>query len=190
MKQIMVVVQLEQLQRTHREPRKYVPPPNHIHGVLARFKYVLTNELSKKVTAKKWKSILLNERLSSWAMWWQMKLVNKHEEGQVNPRGEVALDPKGLRSLLGLANYYSCFVQDFSKVARTLSDLLKKWLSQEWDEPCHQAFGELKSKLSSPPVLKFVDFDKHFEVHTGRVTLPLADCWCKMNGHCIWKHEA
>jgi hypothetical protein len=38
---------------------------------------------------------------------------------------------------------------------------------QEWDELCHQAFGELKNKLSSPPVLKFAKFDKPFEVHTG-----------------------
>jgi hypothetical protein len=47
-----------------------------------------------------------------------------------------------------------------------LSDLLKKGLFQEWDEPCHKAFRELKSKLSSPPVLKFPEFDKPFEVHT------------------------
>jgi len=36
-----------------------------------------------------------------------------------------------------------------------------------WDEPFHQVFGELKTKLSSPPVLKFLEFDKPFEVHTG-----------------------
>ena len=49
----------------------------------------------------------------------------------------------------------------------TLSDLLNKYLSQEWDEPCYQVFRELNSKLSSMPMLKFVDFDKPFEVHTG-----------------------
>ena len=47
-----------------------------------------------------------------------------------------------------------------------MSDLLKKGASQEWDEPCHQAFEELKSRLSSPPVLKFPEFDKLFEVYT------------------------
>jgi hypothetical protein len=44
---------------------------------------------------------------------------------------------------------------------------LKKWLSQEWDMPCHQTFGKLKSKLFSPPVLNFAEFDKPFEVHMG-----------------------
>ena len=24
----------------------------------------------------------------------------------------------------------------------------------------------------------------------GRVTLPLAECWCKMDGHSIWEYEA
>jgi hypothetical protein len=33
---------------------------------------------------------------------------------------------KGLRSLLGLAKYYHHFIQDFSKVAGTLSDLMEK----------------------------------------------------------------
>jgi len=72
-------------------------------------------------------------------------------------------------SLFGLAKYYYHFIQDFfSKVATTLPNLLeKKWLSLEWDELCHQAVGELKSKVSSPPVLKFAEFDKPFEVYTG-----------------------
>jgi hypothetical protein len=72
---------------------------------------------------------------------------------------------KWLRSFLGLANYYRRFIRDFSKVARSLSDLLKKGVSQEWAEPCHQAFWEIKSKLSSPHVVKFPEFDKPFEVH-------------------------
>src|ERR1700738_4845523 len=58
---------------------------------------------------------------------------------------------------------------------RTLPSLCKKWLSQEWDDPCHQAFGELKSKFSSSPMLKFVEFDKPLTCIRGRVILPLAD---------------
>jgi hypothetical protein len=43
---------------------------------------------------------------------------------------------------------------------------LKKGVNQVWDECCYRAFEELKNKLSSPPVLKFPEFDKPFEVHT------------------------
>jgi hypothetical protein len=35
------------------------------------------------------------------------------------------LTHKGCMSLLGLVKYYHHFIQDFSKVARTLSDLLE-----------------------------------------------------------------
>ena len=52
----------------------------------------------------------------------------------------------------------------------------KKWLSLEWDELCNQAVGELKNKVSSPPVLKFVEFDKPFEVYTGASDFALAEC--------------
>ena len=42
-KQIMVVAQLEQFQRTHREAKKDGPLPKHIRGLLARYKDWLTN---------------------------------------------------------------------------------------------------------------------------------------------------
>jgi hypothetical protein len=45
--QIMEVVPLEQLRETHGEARIDEPPPNHICGMLARYKNELTNILLK-----------------------------------------------------------------------------------------------------------------------------------------------
>jgi len=45
----MVDVQLEQLQGTYGEARKDGPPPNHIGGMLVRYKDVFTNVLHKKL---------------------------------------------------------------------------------------------------------------------------------------------
>ena len=73
---------------------------------------------------------------------------------------------KGLRSFLRLASYYRKFVRDFAKIAKPLSDLLKKSVSKIWDEHCYRAFGELKRRLTSAPVLKFSEFNKPFEVYT------------------------
>ena len=73
---------------------------------------------------------------------------------------------KGLRSFLGLASYYRKFVRDFAKIAKPLSDFLKKSVSEIWDEHCYRAFGELMRRLTSAPVLKFPEFKKSFEVHT------------------------
>ena len=74
---------------------------------------------------------------------------------------------KGLRSFLGLVSYYCKFVRDFAKIAKPLLDLLKKSVSEIWDEHCYRAFGELKHHLTSAPMLKFPEFKKPFEVHTN-----------------------
>ena len=41
---------------------------------------------------------------------------------------------KGVRSFLGLANFYQRFIQDYTQVARLLNDLLKKDVIFEWKE--------------------------------------------------------
>ena len=79
---------------------------------------------------------------------------------------EKSKTTKGLRSFLGLASYYRKFVRDFAKIAKPLSDLLKKSVSEIWDEHSYRAFGELKRRLTSAHVLKFPEFKKLFEVHT------------------------
>jgi hypothetical protein len=73
---------------------------------------------------------------------------------------------KGVRSFLGLAKYNRRFIKNFSKIAKPMSDLLKKNLTLDGTDSCEQAFQELKEKLSSPSVLKFPKFEKPFEVHT------------------------
>ena len=57
-------------------------------------------------------------------------------------------------------------MRDFAKITKPLSDLLKKSVSEIWDEHCYRAFWELKRRLTSAPVLKFPEFKKPFEVHT------------------------
>ena len=62
---------------------------------------------------------------------------------------------KGLRSFLRLASYYRKFVRDFAKIVKPLLDLLKKSMSEIWDEHRYRTFGELKRRLTSILVLKF-----------------------------------
>ncbi|KMT14518.1 hypothetical protein BVRB_4g072900 [Beta vulgaris subsp. vulgaris] len=71
-----------------------------------------------------------------------------------------------LRSFLGLANYYRKFIKGYSQKVSSLTDLLKKSQVWEWTERCQSAFEDLKSAISSEPVLKLPEFDKPFEVHT------------------------
>ena len=69
-----------------------------------------------------------------------------------------------IRSFLGLAGYYRRFVRDFSKIARPMTNLMKKESKFEWNEKCEEAFQILKDRLTSAPVLTLPDGNEGFEV--------------------------
>jgi len=72
-----------------------------------------------------------------------------------------------LRSFLGLASYYRKFIKNFAKIVAPLTNLLKKFaVTYEWEEACDEAFETLKGILVKALVLKFLDFDKDFEIHS------------------------
>ncbi|RDY04727.1 Retrovirus-related Pol polyprotein from transposon opus, partial [Mucuna pruriens] len=58
-----------------------------------------------------------------------------------------------VRSFLGHARFYRRFIKNFSKLALPLSKLLQKDVDFNFDQPCIEAFQELKSKLTSAPIL-------------------------------------
>ena len=71
---------------------------------------------------------------------------------------------KQLRSFLGLASYCRRFVENFSKIAKPLSNLLQKNVKYAWTPECDVAFNTLKEKLISAPVLTPPDESKPFQV--------------------------
>jgi hypothetical protein len=70
-----------------------------------------------------------------------------------------------IRSFLGLARYYRCFVFDFSRVAKPMTELLKKGVKFVWDEKCEEAFHTLKQHLTSAPVLAQPDNSKTYDMY-------------------------
>ena len=81
-----------------------------------------------------------------------------------------------LRSFLGFASYYRRFIQGFSKIAGPLHDLVAKGsarhkkkgadISKLWDQQHQKAFEELKTALTTAPVLWFAEFTKPFILET------------------------
>ena len=45
-----------------------------------------------------------------------------------------------VRSFLGLAGYYHRFIENFSKIAHPMTNLLKKTKEFEWTPECEQSF--------------------------------------------------
>ena len=70
-----------------------------------------------------------------------------------------------IRSFFGLAGYYRRFVQDFSKIARPMTELLKKGVKFIWDDKCEQAFQTLRKLLTSAPILAQPDITRPFDVY-------------------------
>lgn len=81
-----------------------------------------------------------------------------------------------LRSFLGFASYYRRFVEGFAKIAAPLHRLAAEFsggkgkprkpvgagFMSAWSEQCQRSFEDLKVKLTTAPVLAYVDFSQPF----------------------------
>ncbi|RDX62470.1 Retrovirus-related Pol polyprotein from transposon 17.6, partial [Mucuna pruriens] len=67
-------------------------------------------------------------------------------------------------SFLGHAGFYRRFIKNFSKLALPLSRLLQKDVDFNFDQPCIEAFQELKNKLTSAPILQAPNWYLPFEL--------------------------
>src|SRR5438105_4932840 len=70
-----------------------------------------------------------------------------------------------IRSFLGLAGYYHRFIENFSKIAKPMTELLKQGVKFEWSEECEIAFQTLNTRLMTAPVLAQPDIRKDFDVY-------------------------
>src|SRR3954469_15757825 len=70
-----------------------------------------------------------------------------------------------IRSFLGLTGYYRSFIENFSKLAKPMTELLKKENKFDWSEECETSFQELKKRLVTAPVLCLPDIHNDFHVY-------------------------
>jgi transposase InsO family protein len=68
---------------------------------------------------------------------------------------DVPKDVTGVRSFLGMGNYYRRFIKDYSSKMQPLIELTKKGKPFEWSEECQKAFDFLKTSLVGPEILAF-----------------------------------
>jgi hypothetical protein len=104
--------------------------------------------------------------------------------GHVISEAGVAMDPakvqavsawpqprsaRAVRGFLGLAGYYSKFIQDYGSIAAPLTALLKKD-GFSWNDKVVAAFQALKAAVTSAPVLALPDFARPFVVECDAST--------------------
>ncbi|BBN68979.1 transposable element gene [Prunus dulcis] len=71
-----------------------------------------------------------------------------------------------VRSFLGLDGYYRHFVEGFSTIAVPLTRLTRKGVKFEWSDECEKSFNELKTRLTSAPVLTLPDDSGNFVIYS------------------------
>ncbi|XP_059639472.1 uncharacterized protein LOC132281823 [Cornus florida] len=71
---------------------------------------------------------------------------------------------RDIRAFLGHAGFYRRFIKDFSKITRTLTHLLGKDILFEFTDPCHSTFEQLKSALTTAPIIHSPDWNLPFEI--------------------------
>ena len=81
---------------------------------------------------------------------------------------------KDVRSFIGLAGYYRRFIEGFSKLAKPMTDLLKKpdllkGKKFDWSDKAEESFQLLKVKLTSAPVLALPDTSKDLDRKSTRL---------------------
>lgn len=80
----------------------------------------------------------------------------------------VPTNRKEVKMFLGTASYYRRFIRNFSSIAAPLNALTSTKRNAppfNWSEEANSSFEELKSALSTAPVLACPNFEKPFAVH-------------------------
>jgi len=67
-----------------------------------------------------------------------------------------------LKGFLGLAGCYRRFIPNFSRIAKPLTELLKKNMPYTWNDKTETAFVTLKMLLTTEPLLQYPDFTRLF----------------------------
>src|SRR6266508_1769912 len=147
-----------------------------IDDILIYFKSAEEHEQHLRIVLEKLRAHELYAKFSKCEFWLQEIAFLGHiitEKGvAVDPsKVEAVLNWKTLasvseiRSFLGLVGYYRRFIEDFSKIALPMTQLLQKGVEFKWTEAHQRSFDELERKLTTAPVLTLPNIHRNFTVY-------------------------
>lgn len=72
----------------------------------------------------------------------------------------------GVRSFVGIANYFRAFIRDFATIVKPLTQLCSTKVKFAWTAECQAAFAAIKSAIIAAPMLAHLDYTKEIVVRT------------------------
>ena len=70
---------------------------------------------------------------------------------------------KTLQKFLGMVNYHRNHIKNFAQIANPLYNLLKKGTPFNWDISCQRSFDQLRTALTTAPILGIPDYTDKYE---------------------------
>jgi hypothetical protein len=89
-----------------------------------------------------------------------------------------------ISSFLNLIGYYRRFIEGFSKISKTMTELLEKSKTFEWTPRREASFQELKKRLTTTPVFTMPDTEKPFSIYCDASGQDLG-CVLMQDGHVV-----
>ena len=71
-----------------------------------------------------------------------------------------------VKRLLGLFGYYRTFIKGFATIASPITKLTSQSVEFNWTQECESAAENLRSQITSAPILAFPDFTRPFILTT------------------------
>ena len=76
---------------------------------------------------------------------------------------------KWAQEFIGFSNFYRKFIDSFSKITVSITDLTKKNRRRQWTPQCQEAFEHLKRQFCEAPILAHFLSDQRSEEHTSEL---------------------
>nr|GEU56672.1 reverse transcriptase domain-containing protein [Tanacetum cinerariifolium] len=173
---------LKQAEETKAKSSIEDPPELELKELPSHIEYAFLEEsnkfpviISKDLKDVEKEALIKILKSHKWAIAWKISDINGHKiskSGIEVDRARVDViaklphptTVKGVRSFLGHAGFYRCFIQDFSKIARPMTHLLEKETPFVFSKDCIDVFNTLKKKLTEAPILVVPDWNLYFEL--------------------------
>ncbi len=141
---------------------------------LANLKLVMAHLREHHLLAKAWKCELLEMSIAFLGHIVSEGIATYPNKVEKICNLSVSKDKGGIRSILGLGNYYKHFIKIYCLITAPLQKLLKKSVHFKWTDEQEEAFNKLKEALCKGPVLAYPDPDIPYVVDTDANNLAIS----------------